>query len=297
MKDLGELKWFLGIRVLRNRAARKLWLCQDSYIEKIVNQYGDQATPNQVHRYQQKVGSVNYDAVITRPDIAKPVSKLAEHLLNPSEKHDHLADRLMEYLWSTRYLAIQFSGNGSTDLIKVNHSSVPRELRIASDAAFADDPETRKSSQGHVITLFGGPVSWKASKQNTVTTSSTEAELLAFTSTAKEAIAMQRLFQQINLMLDHPLQIECDNQQTIRLVTADLPRLKTQLKHVDVHNCWARQAYQQNQFHVSYTPSTEMVADGLTKVLPDQKFKRFVEQLALVDIQSVLETQTESDSD
>ena len=40
MKDLGELKWFLGIRVLRDRAARKLWLCQDSYIEKIVNQYG-----------------------------------------------------------------------------------------------------------------------------------------------------------------------------------------------------------------------------------------------------------------
>ncbi|KAJ6439138.1 peramine synthetase [Purpureocillium lavendulum] len=318
MKDLGELKWFLGIRVLRNRAARKLWLCQDSYIEKIVNQYGiakrdhlkgnlfpsnelqpreDQATPNQVHRYQQKVGSVNYVAVITRPDIAKPVSKLAEHLLNPSDKHDHLAERLMEYLWSTRYLAIQFSENGSTDLIKVNHSSVPRELRIASDAAFTDDPETRKSSQGHVITLFGGPVSWKASKQATVTTSSTEAELLAFTSTAKEAIAMQRLFQQINLKLDHPIRIECDNQQTIRLITADLPRLKTQLRHVDVHNCWARQAYQQDKFQVSYTPTTEMVADGLTKVLPDQKFKRFVEQLALVDIQSVLEAQTESDSD
>lgn len=257
----------------------------------------DQATPNQVHRYQQKVGSVNYVAVITRPDIAKPISKLAENLLNPSDKHDHLAGRLMEYLWSTRYLAIQFSGNGSTDLIKVNHSSVPRELRIASDAAFADDPETRKSSQGHVITLFDGPVSWKASKQNTVTTSSTEAELLAFASTAKEAISMQRLFQQINLKLDHPLQIECDNQQTIRLVTADLPRLKTQLKHVDVHNCWARQAYQQDQFQVSYTPTAEMVADGLTKVLPDQKSKRFVEQLALVDIQSVLETQVESDSD
>ncbi|KAJ6437664.1 Cut9 interacting protein Scn1 [Purpureocillium lavendulum] len=318
MKDLGELKWFLGIRILRDRTARKLWLCQDSYIDNIANQYGiakrdhfkgnlfpsnklqpreDQSTPNQVHRYQQKVGSVNYVAVITRPDIAKPISKLAEHLLNPSERHDHLADRLMEYLWSTRYLAIQFNGNRSTDMVKVNHSSIPREIRVASDAAFADDSETRKSSQGYVITLFGGPVSWKASKQATVTTSSTEAELLAFTSTAKEAIAMQRLFQQINLKLDHPLQIECDNQQTIRLVTADLPRLKTQLKHVDVHNCWARQAYQQNQFQVSYTPTTEMVADGLTKVLPDQKFKRFVEQLALVDIQSVLETQNESDSD
>jgi hypothetical protein len=258
----------------------------------------DQANPDLVHRYQQKVGSVNYVAVITRPDIAKPISRLAEFLLNPSDQHVYLVDRIMEYLWPTRFLAIQFNGTSdSAELIKINHSSVPRELRIASDAAFADDPETRKSSQGCFISLFGGPVSWKAGKQTTVTTSSTEAELLAFTHTAKEAIATQRLFQQIDLQLDHPLLIECDNKQTIRLIEANLPRLKTQLKHIDVHNCWARQAYQQGEFLISYTPTTEMVADGLTKILPGQKFKHFVQQLALVDIRSVLETQDESDSD
>ena len=145
--------------------------------------------------------------------------------------------------------------------------------------------------------LFGGAVSWKAGKQNTVTTSSTEAELLAFTDTAKEAIATKRLFEQINLKLDQPLVIECDNQQTIRLVKPDQPRIKTQLKHVDVHNCWARQAYQQGHFQVAYTPTAEMVADGLTKILPGQKFQKFVEQLALVDIYSILEGQDESDSD
>lgn len=108
----------------------------------------DQATPNQVHRYQQKVGFVNHVAVTTRPDIAKPISKLAEFLLNLSDKHDCLVDRLMENFWSTRYLAIQFNGNISADMVKINHCSIPRELRIASDAAFSDDPETRKSSQG-----------------------------------------------------------------------------------------------------------------------------------------------------
>ena len=40
MKDLGELKWFLGIRVLRDRAAHRLWLCQDAHIERITHQYG-----------------------------------------------------------------------------------------------------------------------------------------------------------------------------------------------------------------------------------------------------------------
>ncbi|PHH87415.1 hypothetical protein CDD83_8907 [Cordyceps sp. RAO-2017] len=159
MNDLGELKWFLGIRVLRDRTARKLWLCQDSYIEKIANQYritqrdqfkgnlfptndlqprGDQASPDLVHRYQQKVGSINYVAVITRPDIAKATAKLAEFLQNPSERHNQLVDRVMEYLWSSRFLAMQFNGTSSgTDLIKINYGSAPRDLRIASDAAWS----------------------------------------------------------------------------------------------------------------------------------------------------------------
>ena len=119
IKDLGELKWFLGIRILRDRAAHKLWLCQDAYIEKMVHQYGiqkndqfkgslfptnelqprgDQAPEDLVQRYQQKVGSNTYAAVITRPDIAKPVTKLAEFMLNLSNKHHQLIDRIMEYL-------------------------------------------------------------------------------------------------------------------------------------------------------------------------------------------------------
>jgi Reverse transcriptase (RNA-dependent DNA polymerase) len=38
-KDLGDLKWFLGIRVIRDRPNRKLWLCQDAYINKIANKF------------------------------------------------------------------------------------------------------------------------------------------------------------------------------------------------------------------------------------------------------------------
>ena len=34
-RDMGELKWFLGIRILRDRSERKIWTLQDSYIEKI----------------------------------------------------------------------------------------------------------------------------------------------------------------------------------------------------------------------------------------------------------------------
>jgi hypothetical protein len=46
----------------------------------------------------------------------------------------------------------------------------------------------RKSSQGFATKLLGGLIAWRANKQNTVTTSTTETELLALSQAAKEAI-------------------------------------------------------------------------------------------------------------
>ena len=39
IEDLGELKWFIGVRVIRDRPQGKLWLCQDSYIKNITNRF------------------------------------------------------------------------------------------------------------------------------------------------------------------------------------------------------------------------------------------------------------------
>ena len=85
------------------------------------------------------------------------------------------------------------------------------------------------------MTLFGGPIGWRANKQDTVTTLSTEAELLALSQTAKEAIFMSRLFKAMTLRLDEPLIINCDNTQTLHLLKEDLAKLNTKLRHVDIH--------------------------------------------------------------
>ena len=67
-----------------------------------------------------------------------------------------------------------------------------------------------------------------------VTTSSIEAELLALSQTAKEAIFISRLFKAITLRLNEPL-IDCDNTQTLRLVIEDTAKLITKLRHIDIH--------------------------------------------------------------
>lgn len=113
---------------------------------------------------------------MTRPDISCAVSKLSEHLTNPSNRHQELADRVISYLNKTKTFAIEYSAD-----------NLSRVFSAASDAAFADNQD-RKSSEGYLFTLFGGPVDWKATKQKTVTTSTTEAELMALTTIAKETL-------------------------------------------------------------------------------------------------------------
>src|SRR5262249_15873436 len=113
-----------------------------------------------------------------------------------------------------------------------------RSFICASDASFADNTLDQKSSQGYIMLLFGGPIAWRANKQDTVTTSSTEAELLALSQTAKEAIFISRLLKALTLKLNEPLIVECDNRQTLRLVTEESMKLSTKLQHVDIHNHW-----------------------------------------------------------
>ena len=88
MRDLGGLSWFLGVRVVRDRPQKKIWLCQDSYVDKIVNRFKLQlskpskvpmgtdalnkhegkASNQQILLYQRKVGSLLYATTITRPE-------------------------------------------------------------------------------------------------------------------------------------------------------------------------------------------------------------------------------------
>ena len=82
------------------------------------------------------------------------------------------------------------------------------------------------------------------------------------------------------------IKIECDNTQTINLVTAEIATLKTKLRHVDIHNHWLRQEVQEGKIKVEYTRSAEMIADGLTKALPKGKWPAFLRQLGLEDVQA-----------
>jgi hypothetical protein len=120
---MGNAEHFLRVRIIRDRPQRKLWLVQDSYIDKLAEKFNITAnkvlktplssaelipfdriaTPQQIYRYQQCVDSINFSAVITRPDVSKSVSVLSQFLQNPSSIYISAAERTLEYLVGTKY--------------------------------------------------------------------------------------------------------------------------------------------------------------------------------------------------
>jgi len=145
--------------------------------------------------------------------------------------------------------------------------------------------------------LFGGAIMWQSSKQKTVTTSTTEAELLSLSHTARETIALYRLFEQIQFDPEHQPRILCDNQQTVGLIQKERPQLTSKLKHVDIHNFWLRQIHRDGKITVQWVPTTDMPADGFTKPLSAEKHSHFVRQLGLVDISARIDPEHASEED
>jgi hypothetical protein len=300
LTDHGEAEWFLNIRILRDRSQRKLWLCQDSYIASIaaryhlttrapvhtplpmedLKAYSGKATASEIHLFQQKVGSVGYATTITRVDAAKASAKLAQYLTNPGPQHQQAIDRLICYLYSTRYLAIEYAAG----VEGVESESV----QFASDASYGDHAD-RKSSAGYICLMYGGPVDWKASKQPTITTSTTEAELLGLSEAGKHLQWWRRMLQQVGIQLAHPIVIDCDNQRTIALINSDAGAFDTKLRHADIHYHWVRQEAQAGRITIRWVPTAQMVADGLTKILPRQKHDNFVRLLRLADVRNLIE--------
>ena len=132
IRSLGELRWFLGIRVLRDKPKRRIYLIQDSFIDKVtskfeinasnratgaplVEDYLEASTESQndqrTRTYQQLVGSLAYISTFTRPNVARAHSVLARHLQNPGQKHLSAAYQVWRYLLRTKHLAISASGD------------------------------------------------------------------------------------------------------------------------------------------------------------------------------------------
>ena len=121
----------------------------------VLEAYSGKATPDQIFHYQQLVRSLNWASTLTRPDLSRTTSKLAEFQQNPSKSHLNAANQALRYLISTKSKGILYLGQLRPDL---------KVFSSYSDASFTDDIATRHSSQGFIFFLFRGLIKWTATK-------------------------------------------------------------------------------------------------------------------------------------
>uniref|UniRef100_A0AAG5CQQ5 Reverse transcriptase Ty1/copia-type domain-containing protein n=1 Tax=Anopheles atroparvus TaxID=41427 RepID=A0AAG5CQQ5_ANOAO len=123
-----------------------------------------------------------------------------------------------------------------------------------------------------MISLYGNTISWTTRKQTTVALSSTEAEYVSLSQSSCEAIWLKNLLSQFGIVKDIPLIIYEDNQSCICI--AEEPRDQKRMKHLDIRYNFIRECIENGIISVKYIPTSEQVADVLTKSLSAGTFKR-----------------------
>lgn len=284
MTDLGECSFYLGMEIKRNRPAKTLRLSQRGYLAKVLDDLKMQdckpvATPMDMSKltpaekeytateadrqwYAGAVGSIMYLMLGTRPDIAFAVSCLSRFMSKPTSAHVTAVKRVCRYLKGTQDMELVFRG----DLCPLSGYT---------DADWAGDIATRRSTSGYIFNLGSGAISWSSKRQSVVALSSCESEYMGDTQATKEAIWLRRLLAGFLGQEKEPTAtvIYEDNQGAISL--AKNPQFHARTKHIDIQHHFVREKQAEGGVDIQYTPTERQIADGLTKALPKDALESF----------------------
>ncbi|GJV27384.1 ribonuclease H-like domain-containing protein [Tanacetum coccineum] len=291
IKDLGELKYFLGIEVLRTKSG--LCLNQRKYCLEMLHEYGLLAcrpvmTPlpencvlsykesdgdkylRNITSYQKLIGKLIY-LTITRPDISYAVQSLSQHMHAPLQSHFDIGLRVLRYLKLAPGSGVSFSKN--CDGVKVF---------AFSDSDWAKCPMTRRSVSGYCVFVNGNLVSWKSKKQATLSKSSAEAEYRAMASATCEIMWILKLLQDLDLDGLAPVTLFCDNKSAIQIAANPVMHEKTKHFDIDVH--LVREKVASGLIKTEKVDSKSQVADILTKALGTAQHTVLSKKIGLVNM-------------
>jgi len=204
IRDMKEAEYFLGIRIERDRKSSTVKISQSKYIERVVSSFGlDDAygadipmNPGMVLEapiegenmntsnsfpYRELLGFLMYIAVTTTPNIMFSVSRLARYSTIASEMHWKAVKDVLRYLKRTSEFGLVYGG--------------PSEITVVgyTDADWAGDRASRKSTSGYVFLVNKTVFPWKSSLQKVVSASSTEAEYISQALCTREALLVMKL--------------------------------------------------------------------------------------------------------
>jgi hypothetical protein len=284
ISDLGEARWILGFEIIRDRNARTIAISQRAYIDQLLERFNMQdampvATPMALKvdytklkpsddecadmkaiLYAELVGGLNYLSTISRPDNQFATSILARFMADPTRAHWNAARHNLRYLKGTKDHALVLGATRDG-------------LMPYSDCDWASESD-RQSISGCTIIFNGAAIAWYSRKQSIVAMSTCEAEYIGQSEAARELMHITALMRQLPFSTtDSPPTLYCDNQSAIKL--AETGKFSARTKHIDVKFRFVTKALEERLLRLAYTPTSEMVADALTKALPREQHEYF----------------------
>ncbi|KAL0746111.1 hypothetical protein Bca101_101377 [Brassica carinata] len=291
IKDLGEMKYFLGIELCRSKEG--LFMSQRKYALDLLKDAGvlggkkakmpmedgykvpregeleDSKLFHDPKLYRKLVGKLIY-LTITRPDICFVVNQVSQHMQVPKEHHWRMVERLLMYLNGSASLGVSLGCNKSTEVVGY------------CDADWAGDRADRRSTTGYCTFIGGNLVTWKSKKQKVVSCSSAEAEYRAMLKLTNVLVWIKGILKHLGIEQATPMTMHCDNQAAIHIASNSVFHERT--KHIEVDCHKVRQMIVLGVILPCYTRSEDQLADVFTKATRQKTMESIHIRLGLIDL-------------
>ncbi|KAK3014590.1 hypothetical protein RJ639_009823 [Escallonia herrerae] len=279
LKDLGPLKYFLGIEAACG--PRGLFLSQRKYALDILSESDLSASKpaafpmEQNHSlalpggpllsdpgpYRRLIGRLVY-LTITRPDICYAVHVLSQFMQSPHSQHWDTALRVLRYLKAAPGQGLFLPADS------------PLQIYAFCDSDWASYPLTRRSVTGYFVSLENSPISWRTKKQPTVSRSSAEAEYRSMAVTTCELTWLKSFLLSLGVHHDCPMRLFCDNQAALHI--ASNPVFHERTKHIEIDCHYVREQLLAGNISTAHVRTAQQVVDIFTKALGRRNYTGYI---------------------
>ncbi|KAJ9561621.1 hypothetical protein OSB04_006781 [Centaurea solstitialis] len=285
MSMMGELTFFLGLQI--KQSEKGIFINQGKYVHEMLKKFDltsctptktpmapplsldkdSKGKPVDVTLYRGMIGSLLY-LTASRPDIMYSTCLCARYQAEPKESHLTAVKRIFRYLKGTPNMGLWYSKDSGFD------------LTAFSDSDFAGCKIDRKSTTGGCHLLGGKLVSWTSKKQNSVSTSTAEAEYVAAGICCAQVLWLRNQLQDYDIQLSK-IPIYCDNTSAIAI--ANNPVLHSKTKHIEVRYHFIRDHVMNGDIELHFVPTEYQLADLFTKPLDVTRFNMLLSELGMLN--------------
>jgi len=205
--------------------------------------------------YLSAVGGLMWLATQTRPDIAYACGVLSRFSSNPNPSHWTAVKHLFRYLKGTLDYKLTYSPDSS-------HSE---PFLTYSDADHGGCKDTGRSTGAYVVMFGTGALCWRSKLQAIVARSTTEAEYVSANDSGSEILWLRNILSELGYQFNGPSTLFIDNQSAIAV--GRNPEHHGRMKHMDLRFYWLRDVVEAERIKLEYIPTSQMIADALTKPL------------------------------